>query len=67
MNPVEASAQFMLGFQDATGLDPVQADEQWAWHSRQLSDSDRQAVEEVGYENGVKEGKAWKEMYGKEA
>lgn len=58
--------EFFRGFSEATGLDEREAKEQWAGFSRQLCDSDRQAVEEAWYSSGVNEGECWKAKHGTE-
>lgn len=50
------TAEFILGFQSAAGLDRIEADAQWAAYSRQLSDAEIDRIEAGGYESGLDEG-----------
>ena len=58
MNNQETYNEFIAGFKAAAGFKTTDyANEIWAAWSRQLSDSARAAVENQGYEGGIKEGK----------
>ena len=60
---IENIQEFMSGFANETGLGYAEADLQWAGFSRQLSDSDRQGIEAMGYESGKREGANFNAMY----
>lgn len=53
---MSTTAEFILGFQSATGLDRIEAHAQWAAYSRQLSDTAIAGIEAGGYESGLDEG-----------
>jgi hypothetical protein len=56
-------ATFLDGFAEATGLDLVAADGQWAGYSYQLSDWERSEIEAGGYEGGLAMGLAFRQLY----
>jgi transposase len=45
--------EFISGIMDATGFHRVQANEQWAAYSRQMSDTARSDIERGGHSNGL--------------
>lgn len=50
---------FLRGFADAAGLGYDTMDEQWTAWSRQLSDTERSAIEAGGYASGHDEGRKY--------
>lgn len=54
---------FLDGFAVGAELPRSEADEQWAGFSRQLSDSDRMAIESGEYKSGVQQGEAFYELF----
>ena len=58
--------EFLKGFAQATGLDRQEAEEEWAAFSRQLSGITIRAIEDGGYEAGVREGRRFRAMYPEE-
>jgi hypothetical protein len=57
--------QFINGFASVLSYDIATAEEQWAWFSRQLSDNERDEIEQGGFDAGVTEGEKFNEMFNK--
>jgi hypothetical protein len=57
-------ADFLRGFAHVTGLSLIEADGQWAAHSRQLSDSERNKIESMGFLAGIIEGTGFRNLHG---
>lgn len=56
-------AAFLRGFQSGTGLNSMQAREQWDAFSAMLSDDEIAAIESGGFESGADCGVQFKEAY----
>jgi len=57
---------FIRAFADATGLNAIEADAQWAAFSDMLTDSEREAVEARGADAGRSVGVEFNEFVGPE-
>ena len=55
--------QFLIGFETTTGLNHLEAAEQWAEYSRQLSDKDRQRIEQGGRTAGERMGQEFRKHH----
>jgi len=55
--------EFLDGFAIGAKLNEAEAGEQWAAHSRQLSDPEIREIEAGGYESGLREGVGYLKMY----
>ena len=59
--------EFISGFmQSSQIIDRNEANEQWAWYSRQLSDRDRKELESQGWEGGLVQGNDFLRIYNRE-
>ena len=58
--------EFIEAFAETIGQSQSQAKEQWDGFSRQLSDRERQIVENGGRQSGIYEGKCYLELYPKD-
>ena len=55
--------EFLDGFADEAGIDRKDAEEQWSWWARNMSDNARARIEMVGDINGRIEGGSFKRYY----
>ena len=53
---------FIEGFAHKTKLTKSDGFDQWSGFSRELSDAERQEVEQAGFQSGVDEGQKFNEM-----
>ena len=54
---------FLRGFAEAAGVKKIEAAENWAEFTRQLSDAERTRIESGGYDSGWREGELFAELY----
>jgi hypothetical protein len=60
---VDDISEFLTGFARGAGISRAEADEQWQWYSRQLTDADRAKLHAGGEEAGEREGRRFNDEF----